>query len=207
MGAREKVGDLKPAPFNPRRISEKKLTALGKAMREFGDLGGVVVNVRTNRIVGGHQRVKNLQPDWEITKKASKDKTGTVAAGTIQTPWGPFGYREVDWDEKKEKAANIAANAHGGDWDQAKLRGLVAELNDGDMDMDIVGFDEEELKKLIAEGGGGCRRRGGGGAGGGGGGGRKGGGGGGGGGGLSGRGYVRGGVGRGEQLYSPPIQK
>jgi ParB-like chromosome segregation protein Spo0J len=35
------VKDLKAAPYNPRTITEEKLAALGKSMKEFGDLSGV----------------------------------------------------------------------------------------------------------------------------------------------------------------------
>jgi len=33
-----KVKDLKFAKFNPRKIGESRLSMLGKAMREYGDL-------------------------------------------------------------------------------------------------------------------------------------------------------------------------
>jgi ParB-like chromosome segregation protein Spo0J len=35
-----RVKDLKPSKFNPRKISDKKLSVLGKSMKEFGDLSG-----------------------------------------------------------------------------------------------------------------------------------------------------------------------
>ena len=45
------------APYNPRTISEHDLVALGHSMTTFGVVEPVVVNRRTGRIVGGHQRV------------------------------------------------------------------------------------------------------------------------------------------------------
>ncbi len=60
------VKDLKAFPRNPRKITDKKLDMLGKAMREFGDLSGVIYNTRTGHLVGGHQRIKHLDPSWEI---------------------------------------------------------------------------------------------------------------------------------------------
>lgn len=62
------VASIKPANYNPRTITKPALEALGHAMREFGDLGGVVLNVRTGNLVGGHQRVKHLDPSWRIVK-------------------------------------------------------------------------------------------------------------------------------------------
>ena len=42
-----KVKDLKPAAYNPRKISKEKLAALKKSLEEFGDLFGIVYNTRT----------------------------------------------------------------------------------------------------------------------------------------------------------------
>jgi hypothetical protein len=54
------VKDLKPAGYNPRKISKEKLAALKKSLEEFGDLSGIVYNSRTRTLIGGHQRIKNL---------------------------------------------------------------------------------------------------------------------------------------------------
>lgn len=136
-----RVKDLNPATYNPRKISAKQLAALKKSMAEFGDLSGVVVNVRTGNVIGGHQRLKNLDPEWPIKKQPTNDNTGTMAAGHIDTPWGMWQYREVDWDETKEKAANLAANKHGGEWDLPKLDIVLNELKEIDFDLELTGFD------------------------------------------------------------------
>lgn len=154
------VADLQPAPYNPRQITPEQERALGRAMREFGDLGGIVVNIRTGNIVGGHQRVKQLQPEWAIHKKPRTDKTGTVAEGMIDTPWGNVHYREVDWTEAKEKAANLAANKHGGAFDLSSVAAILGEL-DGKLDLDLTGFLPDERLELLAglDGGGAGHRR------------------------------------------------
>ena len=144
-----KVGDLKSSPYNPRKITAKQLEMLGKAMKEFGDLSGVVVNIKTGHVVGGHQRLKHLDPAWKIIKETCKDSVGTAAIGHIVTPFGAWTYREVDWPERREKAANIAANRHGGEFDIPGLKDLLLELNDGEFDMVLTGFSEDELEKLI----------------------------------------------------------
>lgn len=145
-----KVGDLRPAPYNPRKITEEKLRLLGMAMRRFGDLSGIVFNRQTGNIVGGHQRVKQLEPDWEITKKPVKDDVGTAAAGYISTPFGRWTYREVEWDAKKEAAANIAANKHGGEFSIPLLKEIITEIDTGDFDMELTGFEPAELSKLFS---------------------------------------------------------
>lgn len=144
-----KISDLKPSDYNPRKITDKALKSLAKAMKKFGDLSGVVVNVRTGNMVGGHQRIKCLDPSWKIKKEEHTDDVGTVALGHIITPFGRWQYREVDWPKKKEGAANVAANKHGGEWDIPRLKDILVELDDGDFDLELTGFDEDELKELI----------------------------------------------------------
>lgn len=144
-----KIKDLKAAEYNPRKITEKQLSMLKKSMDEFGDLSGIVVNVKTGNMVGGHQRVKNLDPSWPIVKNDHKDKTGTVAIGYIETPTGKWAYREVSWSKKKEAAANIAANQHGGEFDMPKLKDIIINFDDGDMDMELLGFNSHELELMM----------------------------------------------------------
>lgn len=143
------VSDLRPAGYNPRSISPEKLAMLKKAMEEYGDLGGVIFNNQTGRLIGGHQRTKNLDPTWPIHKEPHTDASGTVATGYIETPNGRWTYREVNWPEKKEKAANIAANQHGGEFDDDLLAQLLGELYSSGLDMDLTGFDQAELDAIL----------------------------------------------------------
>lgn len=151
-----KVSDLRPSEYNPRKISSKHVASLKRAMKEFGDLSGIVVNVRSGNVVSGHQRIKTLDPSLHIPKSPCSDKAGTVALGYVDTPSGRWQYREVDWSDKKERAANIAANKHGGEWDYPKLKDLLCDLDTGEIDeatelpyIEHTGFDEAELKSLI----------------------------------------------------------
>lgn len=145
----EKISDLNPAEYNPRRITPKQLEMLGKSMREYGDLSGIVFNIRTRQLIGGHQRVKHLDPTWFITKRDHTDSSGTVCLGEIKTPFGTWSYREVDWPIEKEKAANVAANQHGGYFDVPKLRDLLIEIDSDLLDSDLIGFDEKELADIM----------------------------------------------------------
>jgi len=144
----EQVSDLNLADYNPRKITIEKLKQLGFSMQEFGDLSGIIFNLKTKNLVTGHQRIKNLDPAYPIKKKKVSDKFGTISEGTIETPYGNFSYREVNWSVEKEKAANIAANHHGGEDDMEKLSVMVQELQQQDFNMDLLGFDESELKEL-----------------------------------------------------------
>ncbi len=145
--------DLAPNPKNPRTITEEKLAALKRALDEFGDLGGFVFNRRTKRLVGGHQRAKSLPQDSEVvvTRRFKKPtRLGTVAEGYVDVNGEAFKYREVDWNEIREKAANIAANKGAGEWDKALLGEWFRDLEFA-IDLDLTLFDESEREALLAE--------------------------------------------------------
>lgn len=151
-----KVGALRGADYNPRKITEQELASLRQAMEVFGDLGGITFNRRTGNLVGGHQRVKTLDPEWNIIfypiTSAEEMKTGTIRRGWIETPFGGLSFREVDWDEKIERAANLAANKHGGSWDDKKLADLLVGLDDGSPLLELTGFKPVDLEGLIGRG-------------------------------------------------------
>jgi DNA modification methylase len=152
------VNILKPAAYNPRKITKKQFDVLGDSMRCFGDLSGIVRNLTTDNLVGGHQRIRHFDPNWEIQinkRFVTPDIVGTVAYGYIKTPFGLWNYREVRWTEAHEKSANIAANAHGGEFDMELLKTMVCDeslINDlksiGE-DIDILGLSNADLRDLI----------------------------------------------------------
>ena len=142
------------AKFNPRKITKPELDRLKKAFEEFGDLGGIVFNRRTDNLIGGHQRVKVIPKDAVIekTELSEPSRTGTVAHGFIIIDGEKYSYREVDWDKTKEKIANIAANTHGGDWDEEKLGEILKELSaDVNFDIDLTGFTLAEVYQTIGD--------------------------------------------------------
>lgn len=151
-----KIGELSPNPRNPRKISSEKLKALQRTINEFGDLGGFVFNKKTKQLVGGHQRAKIFDSDAQIIIEKTYEpptKTGTVSEGFIDLKGERFKYREVMWEESREKAANIAANKGAGEWDVSLLKEWFVELNDINFDLDLTMFDEEERKEFIPESG------------------------------------------------------
>ncbi|GAI56182.1 unnamed protein product, partial [marine sediment metagenome] len=67
-----------------------------------------------------------------------------------------LGYKKVDCvlldlDKTKEKALNIALNRIEGEWDLPKLKDLLQELDTGEIDMDITGFDYTDLEELMTQ--------------------------------------------------------
>jgi hypothetical protein len=144
-------------PRNPRVITPPQLSALDEALREFGDLGGIVFNRRTGHLAGGNQRVTTFMSDPElpvvITNRLAKpDRTGTVAYGHVEMHGTRFSYREVDWDERRELAANVAANKHGGEWDTEELTKILQELSEGDpQKIALTGFEPGDLERMLKQ--------------------------------------------------------
>lgn len=148
------IKDLSPNLQNPRSISPEKLSFLKKSLDKFGDLSGIVYNKKSKQIVSGHQRIKVLPPasKIEITKVYKKPtSTGTIKEGYLEAQGERFSYREVEWDEPKEKAANIAANKGAGEWDLTKLGEWFKDLDTLGFDLNLTMFDQVEREELFPE--------------------------------------------------------
>jgi DNA modification methylase len=116
------------APYNPRTISGHDLDALRRSLRFFGTVEPIVVNRRSGRIVGGHQRVKAAEAE------------GIESLPTVY----------VDLDEPSERQLNLALNRIHGTWDDEKLAALLQELAAGGADLDLTGFESDEINQILA---------------------------------------------------------
>jgi hypothetical protein len=152
------IDDLRANPKNPRTINKHDFDALVKAMREFGDLSGIVFNIRTGQLVGGHQRTqafKKLGGQKDVTITARFDtpnEQGTVAIGFVGFGNERFNYREVDWNIDREAAANIAANRIQGQFDLDLLAEITYEISQSENAaqlMELTGQSENEIKRLL----------------------------------------------------------
>lgn len=124
------ISELKPADYNPRKDlkpGDADYEKLKRSLTEFGYVEPVIYNHTTGHVVGGHQRLKVL---------------------------ADLGHTDVDCvvvelDETREKALNVALNKISGDWDEAKLALLIADLDAADFDAELTGFDDDEIAQLI----------------------------------------------------------
>lgn len=127
-----KISDLKPAPYNPRQISDAAIAGLQTSLDEFGDVSGITWNARTGHLVAGHQRVEALKKRFgdRINLENVRGTPCVVITGTTHA----FPVRVVDWPESREKAANLAANnPHiAGDFTDG-IAAIVGELRDSDL--------------------------------------------------------------------------
>ncbi len=127
------IAELAPADYNPRKDlkpGDAEYEKLKASIEQFGYVEPAIFNERTGRIVGGHQRLK-VMADLGI------DTADVVI---------------VDLDETKEKALNIALNKISGEWDEPKLSLLIADLQAADFDVNLTGFDTDEIEALLSLG-------------------------------------------------------
>lgn len=149
--------DLKPNPKNPRRIDEHDFKALKKSIAEFGDLSGIVFNLTTGQLVGGHQRVQSFKTlgGKKLITYTSKfydqpSRVGTVAYGNVWLENEPYPYREVQWPIERETAANIAANRIEGEFDLDLLAEANYMLAQEFPDLlELTGQREDEITDLL----------------------------------------------------------
>lgn len=129
---KRKIDELIPAIYNPRKdltINDAEYKKIKRSIETFGYVDPIIVNERTGVIVGGHQRLKVL-----------KD----------------LGYEEIEvsvvnLDEKQEKALNVALNKISGEWDFKLLKDLLEELDVGGFDVELTGFDMDEIEDLMTQ--------------------------------------------------------
>lgn len=122
----KRIDEMERATYNPRidlMPEDEEFQYLEESMRRFGQVLPVVWNQRTNRVVGGHQRLSVLEYWGETETEVSV----------------------VDLDETKEKQLNLALNKITGSWDNEKLRFVLEELGDDALG---IGFSEAEIDAL-----------------------------------------------------------
>jgi hypothetical protein len=106
---------LRPDPINPREITDEALAGLGASLAEYGDLSGIVFNLRTGELVSGHQRVRQLRElgAGEFTRAPGPGPGTDAARGYVDHPktGERFDVRFVDWPRSKQRQANLVANS------------------------------------------------------------------------------------------------
>lgn len=88
---------LKPAEYNPRRLSKTEAQQIRKSLESFGFVQPVVVNSHPGRegvIVGGNQRVKvavemgfSAVPCWIVDLDPQKEREANVRLNKAQASW------------------------------------------------------------------------------------------------------------------------
>ena len=123
------IGELKPAAYNPRKAltpDDAEYQKIKRSIETFGYVDPIIIN-KDGTIIGGHQRYTVL-----------RDLGHTEVEVNV-----------LDLSKEDEKALNVALNKISGEWDNLKLKDLLVELDLGDYDISVTGFDNHDLEELI----------------------------------------------------------
>ena len=118
--------EIKNAPYNPRIMDDKAKKRLKQNIAKHGLVAALTWNRRTGNLVGGHQRLEQLD-----SLEKNQDYELTVCV--------------VDIDEREEAALNVQLNnpSMQGEWDLDKLAMMSEEF---DLDLsDDLGFTETDI--------------------------------------------------------------
>lgn len=123
------IDDLKPAVYNPRvelKPGDEEYEKIKRLIEKFGYSDPIVVN-RDLTVIGGHQRLRVMK-DLGYTE---------------------IEVSQVDLSKNEEKALNVALNKLTGKWDDEKLLDLFEDLKGDEFDLDLTGFDDDEIDDLM----------------------------------------------------------
>jgi hypothetical protein len=122
---------LQGAPYNPRLIGEAQRRKLKAGLKRHGLVEPIVWNERTGNIVGGHQRISQID-----SLAQTNNYELTVA--------------RIDVDENREKELNLLLNNDNamGDFNMEMLADLV---KTPDLVLDGTGFDHADLFRLFGD--------------------------------------------------------
>lgn len=125
----KKTAALIPYVNNSRTHSEHQIKQIAASIKEFGFLNPVVVD-GDDGIVAGHGRV-------EAAKLLGLDEVPTIDASYLS--------------DAQRKAFVIADNklALNAGWDMDTLTIEIEGLQESDFDIDVLGFDENELAEIL----------------------------------------------------------
>ncbi|KAA1180899.1 DNA modification methylase [Paenibacillus sp. B2(2019)] len=127
------IEQLNAALYNPRvdlQPGDPEYEKLRRSLDEFGYVDPIIWNEQTGNMVGGHQRYKVM-----VHEKGCTELAVSV----------------VNLDPERERLLNLALNKVSGRWDDEALAQLLNELQEGGADLDLSGFDSEEIGELITE--------------------------------------------------------
>lgn len=126
------VADLKPNPRNPNTHPEAQIELLAKILQSSGWRQPIVVSKRSGFIVKGHGRLQSA-----------------IKAGFEKVPVDFQDYA----DEATEWADMVADNrlAELAEMDNTILKDIIEELDTGEIDLDLTGYDQESLETLMSQ--------------------------------------------------------
>ena len=125
-----KINELKPHPKNPRVHPDSAIDKLVRSIKEYGWTNPVLVSA-DGYVLAGHARLK------------AAEKAGIEEVPVIYLPL----------EGAKAEAYLIADNRlqDETDWDYEKLKDLLQDLDTGEFDLELTGFDMGEIEDLMTQ--------------------------------------------------------
>jgi DNA modification methylase len=125
-----KINELKPHPKNPRVHPDSAIDKLVRSIKEYGWTNPILVSA-DGYILAGHARLK------------AAEKAGIEEVPVIYLPL----------EGAKAEAYLIADNRlqDETDWDYEKLKDLLQDLDTGEFDLELTGFDMSEIEDLMTQ--------------------------------------------------------
>ena len=126
----KKTADLKPYVNNSRTHSDEQIDQIAASINEFGFTNPLLID--DEGIIAGHGRL------------LAAIKLEMIKVPTIKL---------VGLSKAQRKAYVIADNqlALNAGWDEDLLRSELMELTDMDFDLDLIGFDDDDLSTLLID--------------------------------------------------------
>lgn len=105
------INKIRKASYNPRKMSKDSKKGLKASIKEFEDISGIVVNSRTGNLISGNHRWVDLVEEHGKGSLTLEHLKGEFHSLNANGEFTGFNVRVVDWDDAKEKAANVTANS------------------------------------------------------------------------------------------------
>nr|WP_302577921.1 ParB N-terminal domain-containing protein [Methanobrevibacter arboriphilus] len=138
------ISEITPSDYNPRQSDDVFKNNLTTSLNEFGFVEPIIINSKTNEIIGGHQRYDFLYNEYVLN--GSNKQLFILKLGDISWVF-PETDLKIKSDEH-EKALNLALNNIGAKWDKEKLENIIEDFKLKEFNIELTGFDDVKLKKL-----------------------------------------------------------
>lgn len=122
------IEGLTPHPKNPRQ-NDEAVSEIARSIERFGFTSPIIAREQDKTIIAGHTR-------WKAAQKIGLSKVPVIF---------------VNLSVVDAELLMIADNKLGekADWDTDKLSELLTELRDASEDLDVLGFDNDEIDFLL----------------------------------------------------------
>lgn len=122
---------IRPCPTNTKRHSQKQVEQIAASVQEFGWTKPILVDENFEILAGHGGRLAALH--------IGMDEVPCIVLSHLS--------------ERQKRAYRIADNkiAENSDWDWSMIGDEVSALLDSDFDIDILGFDEQEIDAILKQ--------------------------------------------------------